>query len=513
MYRFVRISEKERGLDMENRINSAWLAKLFEKSTDVLVRPVKIYQNNITVHLFCVDGLINQDLFDEMVFKPLKIDPCLSNYRTEREMMDYLLEGGSSYHIFMSEEKDYQRLLKSVLSGMVALIFDSEEKAVIYDIRKFEKRSIQEPSEENVMKGSKESFIEVMRTNTALIRRRIRSEYLVVETLTVGRVSKTDISLMYISNIADSATVNKIRERINRIDIDNLSTPAFIEEFLVENKQSIFPQIMYTQRPDRVSANLSDGRVALVVDGIPFAYLLPCQLPMLMQSPDDYANHFFVGSSLRIIRYLSMIVTLFLPAFYIAATTYQSQMLPVQLALSTQAAKQNVPFSSASEVLGLLIAFEILIEAGLRLPKAVGTAMSILGGLVVGQSAVAANLISPAVVVIVALAGISGFIMPNQDLSSGIRLIRFILSVLAAVAGFFGLAIGLIIIITHLCSLNNYNTAYISPFVDVEERNVKDTLFRFPIKYFKKRPEDIAPVNRTKQGDEPLKHAQEWSKG
>lgn len=471
---------------MMNKINSAWLKELFNNSGDVIVRPIKINQNGITVHLFCVDGLINQSLFDEAVFRSLKFDPYLSGCMTERAMMDYLLEGGT-YHVFTKEEADYQLLLKYVLSGMVALIFDTEEKAIVYDIRMFEKRSIQEPSEENVMKGSKESFIEVMRMNTALIRRRIRSEHLVVETLSAGRISKTDIALIYINGIADSATVNKIRTIINEIDIDNISTPAFIEEFLVENKHSIFPQIMYTQRPDRVAANLSDGRVALVVDGIPFAYLLPCQLPMLMQSPDDYANHFFIGSSLRIIRYMSMIVTLFLPAFYIAATTYQVQMLPVQLALSTQAAKQNVPFSSASEVLGLLISFEILIEAGLRLPKAVGTAMSILGGLVVGQSAVAANLISPAVVVIVALAGISGFIMPNQDLSSGIRLSRFLLTVLAAVAGFFGLAIGLIILITHLCSLNNYGIAYISPFVDVEERNIRDTIFRFPIKYFQKR--------------------------
>lgn len=471
---------------MMNKINSAWLKELFNNSGDVIVRPIKINQNGITVHLFCVDGLINQSLFDEAVFRSLKFDPYLSGCMTERAMMDYLLEGGT-YHVFTKEEADYQLLLKYVLSGMVALIFDTEEKAIVYDIRMFEKRSIQEPSEENVMKGSKESFIEVMRMNTALIRRRIRSEHLVVETLSAGRISKTDIALIYINGIADSATVNKIRTIINEIDIDNISTPAFIEEFLVENKHSIFPQIMYTQRPDRVAANLSDGRVALVVDGIPFAYLLPCQLPMLMQSPDDYANHFFIGSSLRIIRYMSMIVTLFLPAFYIAATTYQVQMLPVQLALSTQVAKQNVPFSSASEVLGLLISFEILIEAGLRLPKAVGTAMSILGGLVVGQSAVAANLISPAVVVIVALAGISGFIMPNQDLSSGIRLSRFLLTVLAAVAGFFGLAIGLIILITHLCSLNNYGIAYISPFVDVEERNIRDTIFRFPIKYFQKR--------------------------
>lgn len=480
------------------QINSTAISDLFSKSGDVTVRPIKINQNNITVYLFCVDGLINQALFDEAVFRSLKFDPYLEKCLTERQTMDYLLEGGA-YHVFTSEENDYDKLLKSVLSGMVALIFDGEKKAILYDIRAFEMRSIQEPTDENVMKGSKESFIEVMRMNTALIRRRIRSEYLVIEQMAVGKVSKTDIALIYVSNIADIGTVNKIRDRINNIDIDNLSTPAFIEEYLIENKHSVFPQIMYTQRPDRVSANLSDGRVALLVDGIPFAYILPCQLPMLMQSPDDYANHFLVGSSLRIIRYLSMIVTLFLPAFYIAATTYQSQMLPVQLALSTQVAKQNVPFSSASEVLGLLLSFEILIEAGLRLPMAVGTTMSILGGLVVGQAAVSANLISPAVVVIVALSGIAGFIMPNQDLSSGIRLSRFILAILAAFAGFFGLAIGLIFLITHLCSLDNYNTAYMSPFVDVERRNIIDTLFRFPTKFFVKRPDDIVPKNRTKR--------------
>lgn len=483
---------------MEKIINSKILKEHFSKSIDVVIRPIKITQNNITVHIFGVDGLINTELFDRAILQSFKFDKNLNDCRTERAMMDYLLSGGA-YHVFTKEETDMDLLLRYVLSGMIGIIFDQEQKAIIYDIRSFEKRSISEPAEEGVLKGAKDSFIEVMRINTALIRRRIRSEYLVVESLNVGRVSKTDMSLVYISNIANMDTVNKIRDKINSIDIDNISTPAFIEEYLIENKKSLFPQIMYTQRPDRVAANLSDGRIALVVDGIPFVYLLPCQLPMLMQSPEDYANHFLIGSSLRVIRYLSMVVTLFLPAFYIAATTYQNQMLPVELALSTQAAKQNVPFSSAAEVLGLLISFEILIEAGLRLPKTVGTAMSILGGLVVGQSAVSAKLVSPAVVVIIAIAGISGFIMPNQDLSSAIRVYRFILSVLAAIGGFFGLAVGLILLIVHLCSLDNYGVAYLSPFVDVDESNHRDTLMRFPIKYFTKRPQKIVPKNRIKQ--------------
>jgi hypothetical protein len=483
---------------MEQVINSQVIKELFSKSGDVLVRPIKINQNDITFHIFCVDGMIDSQLVDRALLRSLREDPYIAQYKTEKAVMDYLQNGGA-YHVFTKEESDYQLLLKYVMSGMVAFIFDGEKKAIIYDIRMFEKRSISEPTEENVIKGAKDAFVEVMRINTVLIRRRIRSEYLVIESLSVGKVSKTDLSLCYVSNIVNMDTVSKIREKIKAIDIDNISTPAFIEEFLVENPKSLFPQIMATQRPDRISANLSDGRIALVVDGLPFVYLLPCQLVMLMQSPEDYANHYFVGSALRAIRYISMIVTLFLPAFYIAATTYQNQMLPVQLALSTQAAKQNVPFSSSTEVLGLLISFEILIEAGLRLPKTVGTAMSILGGIIVGQAAVTANIVSPLVVVIVSLAGIAGFIMPNQDLSSGIRVIRFVFAFLASAGGFLGLTVGLIILITHLCSMDNYGVAYLSPFVDIDESNHKDTIFRYPIRYFRKRTEKLAPENHTKQ--------------
>lgn len=483
---------------MEQIINSQVIKELFSKSADVLVRPITINQNNVTFHLFCVDGLVDTQILDEALLTPFAVDRYIANYMTEREVMNYLLYRGS-YNAFTSEEDDYEKLLKAVMSGNVAFIFDAEQKALLFDVRSFEKRSVSEPNEEGTIKGAKDSFIEAMRVNTALIRRRIRSEYLVMEHLVVGKVSKTDVVLSYVSNIANMETVNKVRDIINSINIDNIPTSAFIEEFLNQNKKSLFPQVLYTQRPDRVSANLSDGRIAIIVDGIPFVMVLPCQLVVLLQSPEDYANHFFVGSALRVLRYISMIMTLFLPAFYIAATSYQNQMLPVKLALSTQAAKANVPFSSATEVIGLLIAFEILIEAGLRLPKVVGTAMSILGGVVVGQAAVSANILSPLVVVIVSLAGIAGFIMPNQDLSSGIRVIRFIFALLAAIGGFFGLTVGVIILITHLCSLESYGIAYLSPFVDVDESNHKDTFLRYPIRYFRKRPQNIAPENRIKQ--------------
>jgi len=484
---------------MEKTINSQQIKDLFSKSSDVLVRPVTINQNNITFHLFCVDGLVDSDMLDNNILKPMLFDPFIGEYKTESQVIDYI-KNRASYETFTSVETDYDKLLKAVLSGNAAFIFDAEKKALVFDIKKFDKRSISEPNEEGTIKGAKDSFIEVVRTNTALIRRRIRSEYLVCEHMQIGKVSKTDVVICYISNIANMDTVAKVKDILESINIDNIPTAAFLEEYLNPNKKSLFPQIMYTQRPDRASANLSDGRIAIIVDGIPFAFILPCQLVMLMQSPEDYANHFFLGSALRVLRYFSIAVTLLLPAFYIAATTYQNQMLPMKLALSTQAAKANVPFSSAAEVLGMLVAFEILIEAGLRLPKAVGTAMSILGGIVVGQSAVSANILSPLVVVIVSLAGIAGFVVPNQDLSGAIRVIRFLFALLAAILGFFGLTAGIIILLVHLCSLDNYGVAYMSPFVDIDKSNNKDTLFRFPINYFKNRPKNIAPENNIKQG-------------
>ena len=244
---------------------------------------------------------------------------------------------------------------------------------------------------------------------------------------------------------------------------------------------------------------MTDGRIALIVDGIPFIYVLPCQLPMLLQSPEDYSDNFIASSSLRTLRYVTMLLSLLLPGFYIAITTFHNQLLPVQMIVSIQQAKINVPFSSFVEVLGLLLSFEILIEAGLRLPKPVGQAMSIVGGLVVGQAAVSANIISPVVVIVVALTGIAGFTVPNSDLAIAVRISRFVLGILAGLAGFFGLMVGVIFILLHLCSLENFGVAYLAPFVDVKSMNLQDTIFRFPIHDFKYRPEGLAKKNPRKQ--------------
>lgn len=483
---------------MQEEIDALYIKELYSKSGDVLVRELYTAQQKIPIYLFCVDGLVNSTLMDQTILRPLADNKYVQDCTTQAELYDALFSG-LAYHGYATKITDMGKLIQAVMSGMAGLIFQDIKKAIIFDVRGFDKRSVSEPSDEGVMKGAKDSFIEVMRTNTALIRRRIRSRYLVIEQTTIGRVNKADIAIAYISNIVDKRNVERLKSYLKKIDIDNTPTPGFIEEFIIENTKSVFPQVMYTQRPDRCSSNLTDGRVALIIDGVPFVYILPCQLPMLMQSPEDYAENYLVSSSLRILRYLSFILSIVLPGLYIAITTYQHQMLPIELALSIQNAQVNVPFSSAVEVFGLLLSFEIIIEAGLRLPKTVGQAMSIVGGLVVGQAAVSANLISPAVVIVIAVTGISAFTLPNQDLANAVRVIRFVFAILATFAGFYGLMVGITFLILHLCSMDNYGIAYLSPFVDAEHKTHKDTLFRYPVKFFKYRPEGMAEQNHRKQ--------------
>lgn len=485
---------------MENIIDSAVIKRIYAKSTDVLIRPIEIKgQNDITVSIFCVDGLVNSQVLDLTIIKPIATEEGPKQCRNQMELANYLLNQGGAYHAFGSFITDFNKLNTMVMSGMAAILLDELQAAVVYDVRTFDKRSVSDPSEESTMKGAKDSFIEVLRTNTALIRRRIRSPHLTVEQMYVGRLSRTDVALVYMNHICDMNLVKEIRQKLQAIDIDNICASSFIEEFITENQNSLMPQVMYTERPDRCCSNLTDGRIVLVIDGIPYVFVMPCQFPMLLQSSEDYSESYLAGSALRCLRYITLLLSLLLPAFYIAVTTFHSQLLPLQMLLSIQKAKINVPFSSCIEVLGLLLSFEILIEAGLRLPKNIGSAMSIVGGLVVGQAAVSANVISPVVVIIIALAGIAGFTIPNQDLSIALRVSRFALALFASFAGFYGLMIGLLFIITHLCSLDNFGVPYMAPFVATIKADLQDTILRYPVKDFKYRPEGIAPQNKRKQ--------------
>lgn len=474
------------------------LKQHFKDSSDIELRPIQIGSTDITVYLFCIDGLTDSRLLDESILRPMAVNSKLNSCKTEQECFDAMLSG-SAYHAFAKSADTQEDLTLLVLNGMSAIIFDGLKKAILFDVRSFDKRSVAEPENETTIKGAKDCFVESLRTNTSLIRRRIHSPNLVIEQKTMGRVSQTDVAIIYISDIADEMLVKRVKNQLEDIDLDNLAAPSFIESFIKPNQFTIFPQVMSSQRPDRIASNLSDGRVCIIVDGFPLVYMLPTQLVSLMQSPEDYSQNYITDSILRAIRFLCLIISLLLPALYIAVTGFHSEILPLEIAVSIQNAKELVPFSSFIETLGLLLSFEIIVEAGTRLSRTAGQAISIVGALVVGQAVVDANLVSTTVVIIVAVTAISGFTIPSQDLANAVRITRFFIAVSASISGFFGMVSGVIFLLIHLCSLENYGVAYLSPLVDIKKRKYHDTIFRLPINKFKFRPDNLASKNHRKQ--------------
>lgn len=436
------------------------------------------------VTLCFVDGLVSGDSIAEQVIRPLTDDRRFGDVSSEREAIELSL-GGLTYGHTAKRRDKMDDVISDLLNGFCALVFEREKTAVTFEIRSQEKRAIDQPKEEKIVKASKDSFIEILKTNTMLIRKKIKNPDLKIRTVTVGEKTQTDVAIVYISGFTNMNMVNEVEKRIENIDSEGIITAAFIEENIIDAPKSPFPQVLNTERPDKFCLNLLEGRVGILVDGLPIGFLAPGTFSQFMKAPDDLANHFVVASALTILRYLALIIALLLPAFYVAVAMYHQEMVPTKLMQSIIEAKQAVPFPSAFEVLAMLIAFELLQEAGLRLPNQIGETVSIIGALVVGQSAVEAKVVSPAVVIVIALAGIAGYTAPNQEFGSAIRICRFILVLLAIWAGIFGLAVGGALIIYHLCSLESYGVAYMTPFSGKIKVSIWKALVRKPARNLK----------------------------
>lgn len=469
------------------------------KSNDIVFAEQYINgKKELKATLVFVDGLINSKTVSDDILKPLLQQEQLSNARSGKELVDMILHG-VVYYASRKKRNTLGELINDILSGSAALIFDGEKTALTFDIKGFDKRSISEPTGENVTKGSKDSFVETLRVNTTLVRRKIKTKNLIIEGSVVGKQSLTLVSIVYMDGITNQHIITEVKKRLDRIDIDGVITTGCIEEYIIDSPYTIFPQILYTERPDRFCIHILEGRVGLLIDGLPLAFIIPATINTFLQSPEDYAQNYIVSTSLRVLRYILIAITLLLPAFYISIVTFHLEMMPTELALSIAASKAGVPFPSFTEVLFMLISFEILLEAGLRLPRNIGQAVSIVGALVIGQAAVQAKLVSPAVVIIVAITGIAGFTMPSQDLSNALRFSRFVFSILASIMGLFGFTIGIILLLLHLCSMETYGVPYLSPFVANENWKIKDTIFRFPLFTLKKRPTDLKTTNQKRQ--------------
>ena len=434
------------------------ICAIFGSTGDFIARKLKC--GGQTVYAYMIDGLIASSTASDMVLKPLSQLPkgCMQS------LYDAALDG-SIYNNVADPCADEKTVANKLVNGFLVILFPGVG-AVAYEVKTPEKRGISPPTVENTVKGPKDAFTETVRTNTSLLRRHLRTPALRFSQSVAGTLTLTNLAVVWIEGVTDPQLVSRLQKRLENLNTESLLTPADVEERVTGSRTTPFPLLQYTERTDKFAQGLLSGRVGLLVDGLPQGYLLPVDLGYLMTSPEDEGMDYVSASFIRVLRWGALLLSLLLPAAYIALASFHQQMIPLPLLRSIIESKASVPFSTAVEVLALLLAFELLQEAGIHLPQSVGQAVSIIGGIVVGTAAVEASLISPAALIVVSLSGICGFSLPNRDFAQAARLFRFGFAALGAFAGLFGVTVGFLAMLIHLAGLTSLDVPYLVPFSD-----------------------------------------------
>jgi spore germination protein KA len=461
-------------------------------------------------------GIVDKNFIDENIIKPLLLNIHIINHKgssvENKDVINYIETNVLNVHE-LTEEKNIDKVIDSVLSGNTALIIDGFDTALQITTRYYESRSIQQPETEISIRGSHEGFVENIKTNTPLLRRIIKNKNLVFESFIIGEQTKTDISIAYINGIANPTIIDEVKKRLNHIYIDSIIESGYLEQLIEDNPWSPFPTVGNSEKPDKVAAKLLEGRIAILCDGTPTVLTVPCLFVEAFQASEDYYSRTILSTITRIIRLVAFIITLALPAFYVAITTFHQEMIPTVLIITFAASREGVPFPVFLEVIISETIFVLLREAGIRMPRAVGSAVSIVGTLVIGQSAVEAGIIGAPMVIITALTAITSFIIPS--IYDAIITFRFILILFSGAFGLFGMFIVLVCMLAHMCSLRSFGSPYMSPMAPSNSDGLKDSIIRTPLWFMNKRPKAITWRDEKRRGNSqgPGKPAKQGGEG
>ncbi|WP_246040324.1 spore germination protein [Ectobacillus funiculus] len=471
-------------------------------SSDIVIRNIKIGENEcVEIGVVYIKGLVDTEAAQNFIMESLMLDikgTTLESLLSSKCILE-TIKNSILTVTDIKDVQDFEMLFDKILSGYIIILVNGFAQGFTVGLPGYEKRNVSEPSSEGVVRGPREGFTESLHTNITLIRRKIKHPHLWLESKKIGRMTKTDIAIMYIHGIVNEDILKELKSRLDKIDVDSILEGGYIEELIQDETYTPFPTVYHTERPDVVAAALLEGRVAIIIDGTPFVLVVPALFSQFYQSAEDYYQRADFATCMRFLRILSFFIALLAPSLYIAITTYHQEMLPTPLLYSLAAQREGVPFPAFIEALSMEITLEILREAGIRMPTAVGSAVSIVGALVVGQAAVEAGLVAPAMVIVVSITAIASFAFSSFHMAISIRMLRFVFMLLAASLGLFGITVGIIALVLHLCRLQSFGVPYMSPFAPLLLSDQKDTLIRVPQNMLVSRPQSIVHKNKIRK--------------
>jgi len=474
--------------------------RVFGTDTTLTIRRFRIFGSFPAAMLY-FPNMLDQTALNESILKPaMTVPPGQSLSEWTSQGLLGKLASEALWHSECREIEDCDSMIQALLQGDTVLAAEGSPAALVVGTRKIDKRGIDQPGTEQVIRGPREGFVEPIGPNIALIRYRLQSAELRTRQMTIGRRTLSKVVICYMDGLTDPELLAEVDRRLSAIDIDAVLDSGYLEQFIEDNQWSPFPQVQYTERPDKVVANLLEGRIAILVDGSPLALIVPTVFNQFYQAVEDYTERFMQMSAIRMARLVALVFSLVFPSIYVSIISFNPELIPTEFAVAVAGGRAGVPWPAVVEVLIIEISMEVLREATIRLPQQVGGALSIVGVLVIGQAAVAAGFASPITVVIIALTTIGSFATPAYNAALALRLLRFPLIIIAGIFGLYGVMIGLILIANHLLSLKSFGVPYLSPLVPVSFEGMKDLLIRGPLWWMKRRPEFLKPRDADRVG-------------